>query len=88
MVSRGGRELVQLGADGRMMHTAATRELETLTKEANRNDPAVLEQWVSARTVLVSPRARSFRPRRYAARVAGDVGEDCHPEHNPIRSTN
>jgi len=53
-----------------MGHTAATRELETLTKEAGRlvramdarirvryrNDLPALEQWVSARAVLGVPR--------------------------------
>jgi hypothetical protein len=56
---------VRLGADGRMTHTAATRELEALTKEAGRlgrwtrgtgsgsgTTCRALEQWVSARTVL------------------------------------
>jgi hypothetical protein len=61
---------VRLGAEGRMRHTAATRELQTLTKEAGRlvramdaririryrNDLPALEQWVSARTVLGVPR--------------------------------
>ena len=53
-----------------MTHTAATRELEALTREAGRlvramdarnrirfrNDLPALEQWVSARTVLGTPR--------------------------------
>ena len=61
---------VRLGAEGRMRHTAATRELEALTKEAGRlvramdaririryrNDLPALEQWVSARAVLGTPR--------------------------------
>jgi hypothetical protein len=61
---------VRLGAEGRMRHTAATRELVVLTKEAGRlvramearvriryrNDLPALEQWVSARTVLGVPR--------------------------------
>jgi hypothetical protein len=61
---------VRLGAEGRMRHTAATRELVALTKEAGRlvrgmdarigvryrNDLPALEQWVSARTVLGVPR--------------------------------
>ena len=61
---------MRLGAEGRMRHTAATRELETLRKEAGRlvramdaririryrNDLPALEQWVSARTVLGVPR--------------------------------
>jgi hypothetical protein len=61
---------MRLGAEGRMRHTAATRELETLTKEAGRlvramdarvrirfrNDLPALEQWVSARAVLGVPR--------------------------------
>ena len=62
---------MRLGAEGRMRHTAATRELEALTREAGRlvramdarvrlryrNDLPALEQWVSARTVLGVPRA-------------------------------
>jgi hypothetical protein len=61
---------MRLGAEGRMRHTAATRELETLRKEAGRlvramdaririryrNDLPALEQWVSARMVLGVPR--------------------------------
>ena len=61
---------MRLGAEGRMRHTAATRELETLTVEAGRlvramdarvriryrNDLPALEQWVSARAVLGVPR--------------------------------
>jgi hypothetical protein len=61
---------VRLGTDGRMMHTAATRELDALTREAGRlvramdarnrirfrNDLPALEQWISARTVLGTPR--------------------------------
>jgi len=61
---------VRLGTEGRMAHTAATRELEALRKEASRivramdarnrirfrNDVTALEQWVSARTVLGAPR--------------------------------
>jgi hypothetical protein len=60
---------VRLGAEGRMRHTAATRELVALTKEAGRliramdarvriryrDDRAALEQWVSARTMLGTP---------------------------------
>jgi hypothetical protein len=61
---------MRLGAEGRVRHTAATRELVTLTKEAGRlvramdaririryrNDLPALEQWVSARAVLGAPR--------------------------------
>ena len=61
---------LRLGAEGRMRHTAATRELVALTKEAGRlvramdaririryrNDLPALEQWVSARAVLGVPR--------------------------------
>ena len=61
---------MRLGAEGRMRHTAATRELEALTREAGRlvramdarirvryrNDLPALEQWVSARAVLGVPR--------------------------------
>jgi hypothetical protein len=61
---------VRLGTEGRMTHTAATRELDALTTEAGRlvramdarnrirfrNDVPALEQWISARTVLGTPR--------------------------------
>ena len=61
---------VRLGNVVRMIHTAATRELATLTMDAasiiramdtrNRqrfqNDPQALELWISARTVLVGGR--------------------------------
>ena len=57
---------VRLGSVGRMIHTAATRELDTLTMDAGRiiramdtrnrrrfqSDPQALELWTSARTVL------------------------------------
>ena len=71
---------MRLGAEGRMRHTAATRELETLTKEAGRlvramdaririryrNDRPALEQWVSARAVLGVPRPwKRERSRRW-----------------------
>jgi hypothetical protein len=60
---------VRLGSVGRMIHTAATRELDTLTMDAARiiramdsrnrqrfqNDPQALELWISARTVLGGP---------------------------------
>ncbi len=83
---------VQLGADGRMMHTAATRELETLTKEANRivramdsqnrirfrNDPAALEQWVSARRELGVPRPDSEEAPEVEG-VAPGAGGDVRP---------
>jgi hypothetical protein len=58
-----------LGAAGRTVHTAATRELEALTKEAvatvramdarirhrYQEDRAALEQWVSVRVVIGNP---------------------------------
>ena len=61
---------MKLGQEGRTLHTAATRELRVLTKEAadlvramdarNRqrfqDDPQALQQWLSARTVLGIPR--------------------------------
>ena len=60
---------VRLGAEGRIRHTAATRELAALTKDAGRvvramdpgirarlrNDLPALEQWASARAVLGTP---------------------------------
>lgn len=61
--------VMTLGAEGRTVHTAATRELKALTKEAHeivramdarnrlrfQEDRQALELWVSARTVLGSP---------------------------------
>jgi hypothetical protein len=61
----------QLGSQGRTVHTAASRELLALTKEARgivramdarnrlrfQDDRQSLEQWVSARTVLGRPSA-------------------------------
>lgn len=60
---------VTLGGTGRTLHTAATRELDALTKEAHeivramdarnrlrfQDDRPALEQWVSARTLLGIP---------------------------------
>jgi len=62
---------MQLGSQGRTLHTAATRELAALTNEARvivramdarnrlrfQDDRQALEQWVSARTVLGRPSA-------------------------------
>jgi hypothetical protein len=58
-----------LGAEGRTVHTAATRELEALTRDAAatvgamdarvrlrmQGERQALEQWVSARTVIGTP---------------------------------
>ena len=69
-----------------MTHTAATRELEALTREAGRlvramdarnrirfrNDLPALEQWISARTVLGTPRG--------SAEEAEPVGEGGTPD--------
>jgi hypothetical protein len=62
--------VLKLGLEGRTVHTAATRELDALTREARRilramdahcrqrfqNDRQALELWISARTVLGAPR--------------------------------
>lgn len=75
---------VQLGAQGRTVHTAATRELAALTKEARvivramdarnrlrfQDDRQALEQWISARTVLGRPSAE---------RGGKDVGDTPAP---------
>ena len=72
--------VVMQGAGGRTAHTAATRELAALTKEAGavvramdarnrlryQDDRQALEQWVSVRTVLGSPTGGS--------KDAGDAG--------------
>jgi hypothetical protein len=78
---------VRLGAEGRVRHTAATRELVALTKEAGRlvramearvriryrDDRAALEQWVSARTVLGTP-GRAAEAAAGTTPPAGDGG--------------
>ena len=80
---------VRLGAEGRVRHTAATRELVALTKEAGRlvramdarvriryrNDLPALEQWVSARTVLGTPQ----RPGDDVPGTPGPAGEGGTP---------
>ena len=69
--------MVMQGAGGRTAHTAATRELAALTKEAGavvramdarnrlryQDDRQALEQWVSVRTVLGSPTGGSKEER-------------------------
>ena len=83
---------VRLGAEGRMTHTAATRELEALTREAGRlvramdarnrirfrNDLPALEQWVSARTVLGTPRG-SAESEPVVEGGAPDAGGEVRP---------
>jgi hypothetical protein len=78
---------VRLGAEGRMRHTAATRELVALTKEAGRlvramearvriryrGDRAALEQWVSARTVLGTPQRLGAPVEGGTPNAGGDV---------------
>jgi hypothetical protein len=87
---------VRLGTEGRMTHTAATRELEALTREAGRlvramdarnrirfrNDLPALEQWVSARTVLGTPRGSSDvveTPGPVAGTGTPDAGGEVRP---------
>ena len=87
---------VRLGAEGRMAHTAATRELEALRKEAGRivramdarnrirfrNDVTALEQWISARTVLGTPRGSAVEAETPAPVVEGgtpDAGGEVRP---------
>jgi hypothetical protein len=87
---------VKLGLDGRTAHTAATRELDALTKEAGRivramdarnrqrfqNDRQALEQWISARTVLGTPRASSGDAETPAPAVEGgtpNAGGEVRP---------
>lgn len=87
---------VRLGAEGRMAHTAATRELDALTKEAGRvvramdtrnrirfrDDRPALEQWISARKVLGTPRGSSEEAETPAPVVDGgtpDAGGDVRP---------
>ena len=79
---------MRMSAEGRMAHTAATRELKGLTKEAGRlvramdaririryrEDRAMLEQWVSARTVLGTPRGTPEEIETPAATVGGTPG--------------
>ena len=77
-----------MGAQGRTVHTAATRELGALTKEAQgvvramdaRNrlrfegDRQALELWVSARAVLGSPTGGEGEGRRRGRRGRRDAG--------------
>jgi hypothetical protein len=87
---------VKLGLDGRTAHTAATRELDALTKEVGRivramdarnrqrfqNDRQALEQWISARTVLGTPRASSGDAETPAPAVEGgtpNAGGEVRP---------
>jgi hypothetical protein len=77
---------VALGAGGRAVHTAATRELQALTKEAAvivramdarnqlrfQTDRQALELWISAKTVLGSPE-RSAKESEETPAAGGDV---------------
>jgi len=81
---------VTLGGQGRTVHTAATRELNALTKEARglvramdarnrlrfQDDRQAQELWVSARTVLGSPTgaAKAEEPSVVAPGSAGTQG--------------
>jgi len=84
---------VRLGTEGRMTHTAATRELEALTKEAGRlvramdarnrirfrNDLPALEQWISARTVLGTPRGSAEEAAPVVEGGTPDAGGEVRP---------
>jgi hypothetical protein len=84
---------VRLGTEGRTTHTAATRELEALTKEAGRrvrgmdartwirfrNDLPALQQWVSARTVLGSPRGPAEEAAPVVESGTPDAGGEVRP---------
>lgn len=77
---------VTQGANGRTAHTATTREMVVLTKEAGavvramdarnrlryQGDRQALEQWISVRTVLGSPQGRRRTAR---CRTGGAAGE-------------
>jgi hypothetical protein len=85
--------VVRLGTDGRMTHTAATRELDALTREAGRlvramdarnrirfrNDLPALEQWISARTVLGTPRGSAEEEAPVVEGGAPDAGGEVRP---------
>lgn len=76
-----------------MTHTAATRELEALTKEAGRlvramdarnrirfrNDLPALEQWISARTVLGTPRGSAEETAPVVEGGTPDAGGEVRP---------
>lgn len=84
---------VTQGATGRTVHTAATRELEALTKEAGaivramdarnrlryQDDRQALEQWISVRTVLGSPQGASKDGVEAGAPAAPGAGGDVRP---------
>jgi hypothetical protein len=79
------------GAAGRAVHTAATRELEVLTKEGSaivramdarvrlryQDDRQATEQWISTRTVLGTPE----RPKEEGESQGGPpaAGGDVRP---------
>jgi hypothetical protein len=86
--------VINLGLEARTLHTAATRELEAKAREVRkivramdarnrqrfRDDRQALELWISARTVLGTPRGSSEASETPAPaaeggtpRVAGDV---------------
>jgi hypothetical protein len=78
---------VRLGLDGRTVHTAATRELAELTKEVGRvvramdarnrfrfrDDRTALEQWVSVRMVLGTPRGAEEDAEGVTPEAGGEV---------------
>jgi hypothetical protein len=78
---------LKMGQDGNTLHTAATRELDALTREARKivramdarnrqrfqNDRQALEQWISARTVLGTPRGSSGDGSTPGPSTPGDV---------------
>lgn len=78
---------IRLGLEGRTVHTAATRELEVLRVEVRRlvramdarnrerfqSDRTALEQWVSARTVLGTPRGSSDEAEGETPDAGGEV---------------
>jgi hypothetical protein len=85
---------VSLGKEGRLKHTAATRELHGLTLEVRKvvramdarnrqrfqNDREALEQWISARTVLGTPRGSA---RDEGTPESGEGGQSNAGEEKP-----
>jgi hypothetical protein len=79
--------VIRLGLEGRLVHTAATRELKALSLEVRRivramdarnrqrfqNDVTALEQWFSARAVLGTPRGTEGEAEGGAPGAGGEV---------------
>jgi inorganic triphosphatase YgiF len=95
--------VMELAAQGRVRQTAATRELEGLTKDATsmvkaidsrvrlrfRDDRPALAEWISARTVLGNPVARKEDGDQAAGGPTGSsAGSGGQPDSTPTGGGN